>query len=146
MCGSWEEAGDAPTHRGLTRRRLLGGAAAALGAWGLAGCAGIHGRRLDELDPRVPALLAATTSVDFHTHAAGAGNARAPRFDLADHMRRGHWLGSVRAGDNGKAPGELSVVFDLKQRRFFIASCRLSLTKLTGVCLAQIRSHFYWRN
>jgi len=31
----------------------------------------------------------------------------------ADHMRRGHWLGSVRAGDSGKAPGALFVVFDL---------------------------------
>ena len=83
MNGSREEAG-------LTRRQLLGGAAAALGAWGLGGCGGIRGRRLDELDPRVPALLGAATSVDFHTHAAGAGNARVPRFDLADHMRRGH--------------------------------------------------------
>jgi hypothetical protein len=85
MCGSAEDAAGS----GLTRRRLLAGAGAALGAAALGGCAGIHGRRLDELDPRVPALLAATTSVDFHTHAAGAGNARAPRFDLADHMRRG---------------------------------------------------------
>ena len=90
MCGSVEEAGDASTHRGLTRRRLLGGAAAALGAWSFGGCGGIHGRRLEELDPRVPALLASATSVDFHSHAAGAGNARVPRFDLADHMRRGH--------------------------------------------------------
>jgi len=72
MYGPREEAG-------LTRRQLLGGAAAALGAWGLGGCGGIRGRRLDELDPRVPALLAAATSVDFHTHAAGAGNARVPR-------------------------------------------------------------------
>ena len=90
MSGSVEEAGDASTPRGLTRRRLLGGAAAALGAWSLGGCGGIHGRRLEELDPRVPALLATATSVDFHSHAAGAGNARVPRFDLADHMRRGH--------------------------------------------------------
>ena len=85
MCGSAEEAAGS----GLTRRRLLAGAGAALSAAALGGCAGIHGRRLDELDPRVPALLAATTSVDFHTHAAGAGYTRAPRFDLADHMRRG---------------------------------------------------------
>jgi membrane dipeptidase len=72
-----------------TRRRLLGGAVAALGVGLLGGCGGIRGRRMEDLDPRVPALLAATTSVDFHTHAAGAGHARAPRFDLADHMRRG---------------------------------------------------------
>jgi membrane dipeptidase len=72
-----------------TRRRLLGGAVAALGAGLLGGCGGIRSRRMEDLDPRVPALLAATTSVDFHTHAAGAGHARAPRFDLADHMRRG---------------------------------------------------------
>ena len=73
MCGSAEEAAGS----GLTRRRLLGGAGAALGAAVLGGCGGIHGRRLDELDPRVSALLAATTAVDFHTHAAGAGYARA---------------------------------------------------------------------
>ncbi len=41
------------------------------------------------MDPRVSALLAGTISVDIHSHAAGAGSARAPRFDLADHMRRG---------------------------------------------------------
>jgi len=72
-----------------TRRRFLTGAAAAVAAGMVAGCGGIHGRRMEDLDPRVPALLASTTSVDFHTHAAGAGYARAPRFDLADHMRRG---------------------------------------------------------
>jgi hypothetical protein len=72
-----------------TRRRFLTGAAAAVAAGMVAGCAGIHGRRMEDLDPRVPALLASTTSVDLHTHAAGAGYARAPRFDLADHMRRG---------------------------------------------------------
>jgi len=84
MCGSADDAVE------LTRRRFIGGTlAAALGAPLLAGC-GIRGRRLDDLDPRVPALLADTVSVDFHTHAAGAGYARAPRFDLADHMRRGH--------------------------------------------------------
>ena len=85
MCGSMEEEASP----GFTRRRFLAGAAAALGAGMVAGCGGIHGRRMEDLDPRVPALLAATTSVDFHTHAAGAGYARAPRFDLADHMRRG---------------------------------------------------------
>jgi membrane dipeptidase len=75
---------------GLTRRRLLGGAlAAALAVPPLAGCGGVKGRRPGDLDPRVPALLAETVSVDFHTHAAGAGHARTPRFDLADHMRRG---------------------------------------------------------
>jgi membrane dipeptidase len=70
---------------GLTRRRLLGGALAAA----LAGCGGVKGRQPGDLDPRVPALLAETVSVDLHTHAAGAGHARTPRFDLADHMRRG---------------------------------------------------------
>jgi len=69
---------------GLSRRAFLGLALL------LGGCAGVHGRRMEDLDPRVPALLDATTSVDFHTHAAGAGNASSPRFDLADHMRRGH--------------------------------------------------------
>ena len=88
MCGSAEDAAR------LTRRRFLGGTLAALGAPLLGGCAGIRGRLMDELDPRVPALLAAAISVDFHTHAAGAGFARAPRFDLADHMRRGQ-LSSV---------------------------------------------------
>jgi membrane dipeptidase len=70
---------------GLTRRAFLGGAAALV----IAGCAGIRGRRLEELDPRVPGVLAAAISVDMHTHSAGAGFARAPRYDLADHMRRG---------------------------------------------------------
>jgi membrane dipeptidase len=70
---------------GLSRRAFLGGGA----ALALAGCAGIRGRRLDELDPRVPGVLAGAISVDMHSHAAGAGFARAPRYDLADHMRRG---------------------------------------------------------
>lgn len=70
----------------MTRRELLGGA---LGAALLVGCSDIRGRRLDRMDPRVPALLDRTISVDMHSHAAGAGSARAPRFDLADHMRRG---------------------------------------------------------
>jgi membrane dipeptidase len=69
---------------GLSRRAFLGGAAAVL-----AGCAGIRGRRLEELDPRVPGVLAGAISVDMHSHAAGAGFARAPKFDLADHMRHG---------------------------------------------------------
>jgi membrane dipeptidase len=83
MCGPAEDT----TH--LSRRAFLGGALGSGAATLLAGCAGIHARRLDELDPRVPALLDSTTSVDFHTHAAGAGSARVPKFDLADHMRRG---------------------------------------------------------
>lgn len=70
----------------MTRRELLSGA---LGAALLAGCSDIRSRRLDGMDPRAPALLAGTISVDIHSHAAGAGNARARRFDLADHMRRG---------------------------------------------------------
>ncbi|MGH7374776.1 MAG: membrane dipeptidase [Candidatus Rokuibacteriota bacterium] len=43
----------------MTRRELLGGAP---GAALLAGCSGIRGRRLDGMDPRVPALLAGTIS------------------------------------------------------------------------------------
>ena len=70
---------------GLSRRAFMGGAA----ALALAGCGGVRGRKLEELDPRVPAVLAGAISVDMHSHAAGAGFARAPRFDLADHMRRG---------------------------------------------------------
>ena len=70
---------------GLTRREFLAGA----GALALGGCAGIRGRRIEELDPRVPGVLAGAISVDMHSHAAGAGFARAPKFDLADHMRRG---------------------------------------------------------
>jgi len=73
------------TESGLTRRAFLGGAA----ALALAGCAGIRGRKLEELDPRVAGVLDGAISVDMHSHAAGAGSARAPRFDLADHMRRG---------------------------------------------------------
>jgi membrane dipeptidase len=72
-------------HSGLNRRGFLGGAAALV----MAGCAGIRGRKLEELDPRVPGVLAGAISVDMHSHAAGASFARAPRFDLADHMRRG---------------------------------------------------------
>ncbi|HEX5528344.1 MAG TPA: twin-arginine translocation signal domain-containing protein, partial [Methylomirabilota bacterium] len=64
MCGSTDDAaGSEAARSGLTRRRFLGGAGAAFGAGVLGGCAGLHGRRLDELDPRVPALLAATISV-----------------------------------------------------------------------------------
>ena len=84
MEGSIEDAA-APTRR----RFLTGALATTLAASLLPGCTGIRGRRLEDLDPRVPALLTDTISVDFHTHAAGAGYARAPRFDLADHMRRG---------------------------------------------------------
>jgi membrane dipeptidase len=70
---------------GLTRRAFVGGAAALV----VAGCAGIRGRKLEELDPRVPGVLAGAISVDMHSHAAGAGFARAAKCDLADHMRRG---------------------------------------------------------
>ena len=70
---------------GLSRRAFMGGAA----ALALAGCGGVRGRKLEELDPRVPGVLAGAISVDMHTHAAGAGFARTPKYDLADHMRRG---------------------------------------------------------
>jgi membrane dipeptidase len=70
---------------GLTRRAFLGGAA----ALAVAGCGGVRGRKLEELDPRVAGVLDSAISVDMHSHAAGAGFARAPKFDLADHMRRG---------------------------------------------------------
>ncbi len=69
---------------GLTRRAFLGGGAAVV-----AGCAGVRGRRLADLDPRVAGVLDGAISVDMHSHAAGAGFSRAPKFDLADHMRRG---------------------------------------------------------
>ena len=69
----------------MTRREFLTGA----GALALGGCAGVRGRRLEDLDPRVPGVLAGAISVDMHSHAAGAGFARVPKFDLADHMRRG---------------------------------------------------------
>lgn len=76
----------------LTRRELLLGAlGSAVGAaLLLPGCSSIEGKRIAELDPRVPALLDRTISVDMHTHAAGAGSARAPRYDLAARMREGH--------------------------------------------------------
>lgn len=70
---------------GLTRRAFLGGA----GAFALAGCTGVRRRRLEDLDPRVAGVVAGAISVDMHTHAAGAGYARTPKYDLADHMRRG---------------------------------------------------------
>jgi membrane dipeptidase len=70
---------------GLSRRAFLGGAA----ALAVAGCGGVRGRKLEELDPRVGGVLDSAISVDMHSHAAGAGFARAPKFDLADHMRRG---------------------------------------------------------
>jgi membrane dipeptidase len=69
---------------GLTRRAFLGGAAALL-----AGCAGVRERRPEELDPRVAGVLDGAISVDMHSHAAGAGFSRVPKFDLADHLRRG---------------------------------------------------------
>lgn len=72
-----------------TRRQILRGALAAAGALLLEGCAGTAGRPSAELDPRVPALLDRTISVDMHTHAAGAGYARQPRYDLAARMREG---------------------------------------------------------
>ena len=74
---------------GLTRRRILGGAIASAFAAVWAGCATSRDRQPAELDARVPALLADTISVDFHTHAAGASRAPAPRYDLADHLHRG---------------------------------------------------------
>ena len=70
---------------GLTRRAFLGGAA----ALAVAGCGGVRGRKLEALEPRGPGVGAGAISVDMHTHSAGAGFARAPRYDLADHMRRG---------------------------------------------------------
>jgi len=70
---------------GLSRRAFLGGAA----ALAVAGCGGVRGRRLEELDPRVAGVLDGAISVDMHSHAAGAGFSRVPKFDLADHMRRG---------------------------------------------------------
>ena len=69
----------------LSRRAFLGGAA----ALAVAGCAGVKGRKLEELDPRVPGVLAGAISVDMHTHSAGAGFSRVAKYDLADHMRRG---------------------------------------------------------
>lgn len=112
---------------GLTRRQLLRGTLGSAFGAGLllGGCSGIHGKRPGELDPRVASLLDTAVSVDIHTHAAGASFLRVPRFDLADHMRRGHMTavclchsadGPVirRPSDGGRirqyrepAPGEL---------------------------------------
>ena len=44
---------------GLTRRAFLGGA----GALAVAGCAGVRGRKLEELDPRVAVFLASEDAV-----------------------------------------------------------------------------------
>ena len=74
----------------LTRRQLLRGALGTVGALFLDGCASTTSKPASELDPRVPALLDRTISVDMHTHAAGAGFARQPRYDLAARMREGH--------------------------------------------------------
>jgi membrane dipeptidase len=74
----------------LTRRRLFRGALGTMGAFLLEGCSGIERKRMAELDPRVPALLDRTISVDMHTHAAGAGFAREARYDIAARMREGH--------------------------------------------------------
>ncbi len=94
LSGSWHEplvSGRAPgvesglMTQGLSRRAFLGGAA----AMAVAGCAGVKGRKLEDLDPRVPGVLAGAISVDMHTHSAGAGFSRVAKYDLADHMRRG---------------------------------------------------------
>src|SRR5258705_1419023 len=68
-------------------RGALGSAGAALL---LNACSGVGGKRAETLDPRVPVLLEGAISVDMHTHAAGAGYARTPRYDLAARMREGH--------------------------------------------------------
>jgi membrane dipeptidase len=80
------------TPRELTRRDLLTATLAT--SWGLALAACTSSSttswRMEELDSRVPALLDSAVSIDMHTHAAGALNARVQTYDLADHMRRGH--------------------------------------------------------
>ena len=68
-------------------RGALGSAGAALL---LTACSGVGSKRAEALDPRVPALIDRAISVDMHTHAAGAGYSRAPRYDLAARMREGH--------------------------------------------------------
>ena len=70
---------------GLTRRELMRGAlrSVAGAALLLKGCSGIEGKCVEDLDPRVPALMDSTISLDMHTHAAGAGFSRVPRYDLA---------------------------------------------------------------
>ena len=86
-----------PLEPGLSRRGFLGGGAALV----LGGCAGIRGR--EELDPRVDGVLAGAISVDMHSHAAGVGLSRAPRFDLADRMRRGR-MSAVCLGHSADRP------------------------------------------
>lgn len=81
----------APSGQGLpaplSRREALGQAWTV--ALLLAGCSDFHGRPIGKLDPRVPALLEATLSVDLHSHAAGANASAVPKFDLAAHMKAG---------------------------------------------------------
>jgi len=79
------------TSPGLTRRELMRGALGSAGAALLLNaCSGVGDKRAEALDPRVPALIDRAISVDMHTHAAGAGYARAPRYDLAARMREGN--------------------------------------------------------
>src|SRR5262249_56127895 len=75
---------------GGSGRQVRRGVVGTAGALLLEACSSIEGRRMSELDPRVPALLDRTISVDMHTHAAGAGFMREPRYDLAARMREGH--------------------------------------------------------
>ena len=78
------------TAASATRRQLLRGVLGTAAALLLEACSSVEGRRPSELDPRVPALLDRTISVDMHTHAAGARFMREPRYDLAGRMREGH--------------------------------------------------------
>ncbi len=95
----------APSGHGLpslvSRREALGQ------AWTmallLAGCSDFHGKPIEKLDPRVPALLEATLSVDMHTHAAGAISSAVPKFHLAARMQAGR-MSAVCLGHAADGP------------------------------------------
>ena len=76
--------GTARGRAGVTRREAL----AALGALALGACAS-HGADVLESDPDTARVLADVIGVDIHSHAAGAGAARTPTYDLAARMRQG---------------------------------------------------------